>query len=140
VDLLGCYSKQTLWTKRVSRLPETTAGDHAAAVRRARAVVTTLSEASVAKLVDGYRDGAGVNELATRFGIHRATVAQHLHRSGVAIRRRGLDADQIDETIRLYQRGWSLARLGTRMGVNAETIRQALLARGVRLRAPWERG
>lgn len=122
------------------RLPESTVSDQSCAVRRQRVTVATLPATKVGELVHGYQAGASVNELATRFGIHRATVAQHLHRNGVAIRRRGLDNHQIDHAVRLYQQGLSLVRVGARLEVHAETVRQALRTRGVPMRAAWERG
>ena len=140
VDFLGRYSKRTSWTKRVARLPETTADDQPGAVHRQPVTVKTLPAAGVAALLDDYRAGASVNDLAAQFGIHRATVAQHLHRNGVPIRRRGLDDRQIDHAVHLYQQGLSLVRVGARLDVHAETIRQALRARGVPMRASWERG
>jgi DNA-binding transcriptional ArsR family regulator len=79
--------------------------------RRPRAKQLTAVE--VAALADGYRSGATVYELATKFSLHRNTVSQHLHRQGVAIRRQGLDDDQIDHAVQLYQSGQSLARIGT---------------------------
>jgi DNA-binding CsgD family transcriptional regulator len=139
VDLLGCYSKRTSWIKRVQQLPEPTFGDHASAVRRPRATVTTLRAAEVEALVRGYRSGASLNDLAARFGIHRTTVTQHLRRNGVTIRRRGLDDRQIQRAISLYRQGNSLALVGARLGVHAETVRQALRARGIQMRDSWER-
>jgi hypothetical protein len=56
-------------------------------------------------LVSDYRAGASVCDHAARFRIHRATVAQHLDRGGVAMRRRGLDEHRIDQAARLYQVG-----------------------------------
>jgi hypothetical protein len=55
------------------------------------------------------------------------------------VRRRGLDRQQIDHAVRLYQQGLSLVRVGDRLGVHAETIRQALRAQGIQMRAAWER-
>jgi hypothetical protein len=37
VDLLGCYSKRTLWMKRLQLLPDLTNGDRSNALRRRRA-------------------------------------------------------------------------------------------------------
>ena len=93
----------------------------------------------VTELVDEYRAGTNINELAARFGVHRTTVTQHLHRNGVRMRRRGLEDHEIDYAVDLYQQGLSLVRIGARLDVHAETVRQALLARGIRMRAPWER-
>jgi DNA-directed RNA polymerase specialized sigma24 family protein len=146
VDLLGCYSKRTSWTKREQPLPHPTDGDQQSALRRRRPAVVALSDADVEALVEAYRAGATVYELATRFKIHRTTVSQHLHRQGVTLRRVGLDDKQCQQAVRLYCDGNSLARIGARLGVGAGTVHQALRARGVEItrgveiRRPWDRG
>jgi DNA-binding transcriptional ArsR family regulator len=98
-----------------------------------------LSAEDVEALVDGYRAGATVYDLATRFGINRTTVSQHLRRSGVRMRRQGLEQDQVATAARLYEQGQSLSKVGACVGVDAGTVRQALITCGVRMRAPWER-
>jgi hypothetical protein len=130
VELLGCYSKRISWTKRVNRLRIRAHCDGSTAVRPRREVVT----ADVVSLVDGYRAGATVKELAVEFGIHRTTVTQHLRSNGVALRRRGLDDQQVEQAVHLYRQGWSLARVGARLHVDAHTVRVALRARGVPMR------
>ena len=90
-------------------------------------------------LIDSYKAGATVYDLARRFGIHRTTVSQHLRRSGVKMRRQGLAKDQVGTAARLYEQGQSLSKVGICLGVDAGTVRQALITRGVRMRAPWER-
>jgi DNA-directed RNA polymerase specialized sigma24 family protein len=51
--------------------------------------IPRLPDVQLDELVRGYQDGASVYDLATRFGVHRATVSLHLHRAGIATRRRG---------------------------------------------------
>ena len=87
VELLGCYSKRTSWTKCLRNLADLSLGDRSRAVRRLRRRVVTLSAAEIADLVDGYRSGTTVYELANRFKIHRTTVSQHLHRQHMPMRR-----------------------------------------------------
>ena len=82
----------------------------------------------------GYRAGQTVYELAARFGIHRVTVSTHLHRTGVTLRRQGLDDDGIQQAVGLYGQGWSVARIGTRLGVDGTTVWTALKAQGLRMR------
>jgi hypothetical protein len=96
--------------------------------------VTRLSPADVEALAEGYRGGATVYELATHFRIHRTTVAQHLHRQGVVMRRQGLTNDQVDHAVVLYAQGSSLARIGARFGVDPATAWSALRTRGVPMR------
>jgi DNA-binding CsgD family transcriptional regulator len=93
-----------------------------------------LTESDVDDLVAGYEAGATVYELAERFGIHRATVSEHLHRRGVGMRGAGLREEQVEVAVRLYEQGWSLARTGARLGCTGNTVRFALLRRGVRMR------
>lgn len=77
--------------------------------------------------------------LSERWRLHRTTVAVHLRRAGVELRRQGIPPDQLDQTVHLYGAGWSLQRLAERYDCDDETVRQALKRFGVRLRAPWER-
>ena len=98
--------------------------------RRAR----QLGDDQIQELIDGYRSGATVYELAAVFGIERRTVSAILHRHDVPMRRCGLSGDQVEDAVRLYDQGWSLARIGERMDVAADTVRQRLLERGVTMR------
>ena len=63
------------------------------------------------ELAAAYSTGSATNELAARFGIHRATVTAILHRLGVDLNQRGLTDVQVVEACRLYPEGWSPARL-----------------------------
>jgi hypothetical protein len=53
-------------------------------------------------LVFPYRVCANMLAVAKRWGLYRTTVAEHLPRAGVAVRRRCIPADKLDEAIRLY--------------------------------------
>lgn len=86
-----------------------------------------------------YQGGADMRELAVRWHVHRTTVAGHLRRAGVELRRQGLSDKQLGEAVRLYGEGWSLQRLAERYGCDAETVRASLRRSGVRMRKPWER-
>jgi DNA-binding transcriptional regulator LsrR (DeoR family) len=91
------------------------------------------------ELAAAYSAGNAANELAARFGIHRATVTAILHRLGVDLRQRGLIDEQVAEACLLYPEGWSLARLAERYGVDDMTVRRYLLLAGVVMRSPHER-
>jgi DNA-directed RNA polymerase specialized sigma24 family protein len=99
-----------------------------------RQVQHRLDLTEIDQLVQSYREGAGVKELATMFGISRQTVSDHLDRAAVERRRRGLTEKEILKAAVLYGEGWSLKRLGDRFGIDAETVRQALLKGGVQMR------
>ncbi|POM22789.1 Sigma-70, region 4 [Actinomadura rubteroloni] len=73
-------------------------------------------------------------ELGERFGIDRQTASKILQRAGVAIRRHGLSPEQVDEAVRLYEKGWSLARIGERFDVSDMTVQRRLKERGMQMR------
>jgi DNA-directed RNA polymerase specialized sigma24 family protein len=93
-------------------------------------VARQLRNDEIDQLIYGYQEGATVYELADRFRIHRLTVSRHLHRAGVAMRRRGLDEQEVEAAVQLHREGWSVAQLGNRFGVDKRTARSALRARG----------
>lgn len=84
-----------------------------------------LAADQIAALVEAYRSGKTVKELASEFGIHRTTVSSHLNEHGVPVRRGGLDQERAAEAVRLYDEGWSSGRLGERLGVSADTCSQS---------------
>jgi len=79
-----------------------------------------------------------MKELATRWNLHRTTVAAQLRQAGVRLRRQGVPDPLLDEAVRLYSDGWSCQRLADHYCCDAETVRQTLKRAGVHLRAPWE--
>jgi len=103
-------------------------------VRPGAAPQRRLSRTDRTELVRAYVGGAQVKELAATHGVHRVTVVEVAKRAGVPARRRGLNAEQVEEAARLYVHGWSLARLGERFKVDSTTAWRALRARGVAMR------
>lgn len=99
-----------------------------------------LAAEQIVELVRQYLAGSDMHELAAQWDLHRTTVAAHLRRAGVELRRQGLSDGQLVEGGQLYSQGWSLQRLADRYSCDAETIRQQLKAVGVIMRKPWERG
>jgi DNA-directed RNA polymerase specialized sigma24 family protein len=99
-----------------------------------------LEPDQVRELIAGYKAGHTVYELGRKFGVNRKTVGEILHRHRVPIRGR-LSGEQIDEAVRLYERGWSLARIGEKLRVTANTVRARLQERDVRMRDAqgWKR-
>jgi len=134
VELLGRYSNWTSWADHLQSLDQTLRPRPESRSRRPRGTARRLSECDVTDLVTRYRDGATVYELAERFSIHRTTVSGHLHRRGIKMRMLGLDDQQLDLAIRLYEQGWSVSRIGGHCGANGGTVWLALRRRGVRMR------
>lgn len=118
---------------RVSQRPETAPMEDSrgAVVRRIEHLQTFLTAAEVDRLVDDYLTGATVNELADRYGVHRATVSAHLTRRHVGRRRLGLGVDEAAEAVRLHLGGTSMRAIARTMGVDRKAIRVVLVQAGI---------
>jgi hypothetical protein len=101
--------------------------------------MTRLDASGTAELIESYRAGAKIQDLARQFAVHRTTVTSLLLRHGVELRAAGLSPDQVRDAARLYRGGWSLARLGQKFAVHDMTVRRYLLLAGVVMRSPHER-
>ena len=86
-------------------------------------------------VVDAYRQGKTMNEVARQFGLHRTTVRAMLDRAGVSVRPREMSPAQVGLATKLYGDGLSLKQVGERLGFNAQTIANRLVAAGVRMRS-----
>lgn len=115
-----------------NRLQNTSPTDHRGpVVRTVETVQTFLAAAEVDHLVSDYEAGAGVQELADKYGIHRATVFAHLRRREVPRRRPGLSDHEQAEAVRLSRDGMSMRAIGRQMGVDRKAVRVALVDAGV---------
>jgi DNA-binding CsgD family transcriptional regulator len=92
---------------------------------------TFLTPSEIDQLVADYEAGSAVQELASRYGIHRATVFAHLQRRQVPRRRPGLNDQEQAEAVRLSREGMSMRAIGRRMGVDRKAVRVALVDAGV---------
>jgi len=124
VELLGRYSnhdiasqlRQVLAGQKSDRPPARTTRS-----LRKKQIQHRLEPEEVDQLLECYRAGAKINELATEFAINRNTVMKHVERAG-APRRRGVIVERLDEARRLYEQGWSLAKIGQHYGVDPNTV------------------
>ena len=99
-----------------------------------------LTPSETQQLVTDYRASEDMKVLAKRYGVHRTTIANHLHENAVELRRQGITAVALPEVIQLYvAEGWPCQRLAEHFDCDAETVRQALKRAGVMMRKPWER-
>ncbi len=64
-----------------------------------------------------YRNGKTMREVAAYFRVHRATVAIHLRRRSVPVRRGKLTTEQVAEVGALHDQGVTLTEIGARFGV-----------------------
>lgn len=81
-----------------------------------------------------YEAGETTQQIGNRYGISKTRVANVLREQGVAIRRQGLNDEQVGEASMLYAAGRSLAWLGARYGVSHTTVAMALRRRGFQMR------
>ena len=95
---------------------------------------TLLRPEQVDDLVAQYREGATLVELASLFGVNRRTVATHLTRREVTIRRGRFDPSRIHEAADLYLSGLTLVEVGMKVGAGPQAVRQALASHGVVIR------
>lgn len=130
---MGRYSNPEDRVRDVTRLREISADRRPRRRQKRRQTQTRLPAASVSALLVAYRDGARIDELSERFGVHRNTVMKLLHKHGAESRRGKLDRN-IEEAAALYLSGWSLARVGHRFDVDPATVRNTLKRHGITTR------
>ena len=118
---------------RVCNRPQNTAprDQRGPVVRTVETVQTFLTASEVDHLVADYEAGAGTQELAEKYGIHRATVFAHLRRREVPRRHPGLSGHEQAEAVRLSRDGMSMRAIGRQMGVDRKAIRVALVDAGI---------
>ncbi|BEH02478.1 hypothetical protein brsh051_17590 [Brooklawnia propionicigenes] len=117
------------------RSSEPTVSDSRGRVVRSLGMVQTLLRTEqVDDLVAQYREGATLVELASVFGVNRRTVATHLTRREVTIRRGRFDPSRIHEAADLYLSGLTLVEVGAKVGAGPQAVRRALASHGVVIR------
>jgi len=129
VELVGVYSNHATTSGRFSELRKRIEeSPERAAVRRIRRqkAPRRFSGEEIAELVQGYRDGLTIYELAIQFGIHRQTVSSALEAEGMPRRRRPLSPAQIEKAAGLRENGWSLAQVGAELGGDPSTVCRTL--------------
>lgn len=100
---------------------------------------TRLSVPNRAALAEQYAKGVPVDELARRFGVHRATVHRLAAQAGVSSRRRGLDEPGRRDAARLYEQGMTLEEVAAELRVGDVTVRSAVVACGGTIRSRGRR-
>ena len=99
-------------------------------VREIGTAQTLLTPAQVDEMVERHKAGEGVVALAKAYGVHRATVTDHLNRRG-ARRHLGLTEDQLQRAGRLYQRGLTLDEIAAELDSSQRTVGRAVASLGV---------
>ena len=89
-----------------------------------------LSRGVVDKLAHLYEEGASMDALARRYGVHRTTIIAHLDRRGVARRRvaRKMTDALVARASRRYAEGLSVADVASEFGVHRKNARPGVPA------------
>ena len=117
-------------------------GDHAEGPQEEKGRLSNppqprLSPTDLDDLLEAYKAGATINQLAVEFGIHRTTVAGHLDRHGVP-RHSELtvwDDDILRDAAEMYATGLSLTDVAHQFGIDAQTVANRFRRAGVAVRA-----
>lgn len=100
---------------------------------------TRLSASNREELLVGYAEGVPVQELATRFNVHRATVREIARRAGHPSRAPEHSQQLRNEAARLYAAGFTLSQVAAQLGIGDEAVRSAVLANGGTIRPKGRR-
>ena len=100
---------------------------------------TRLSASNRVALLAGYAEGVPVQELATRFKIHRATVREIARRAGHPSRALEHSEQLRAEAARLYRGGLTLSQVADQLGIGDESVRSAVVAAGGTIRPKGRR-
>ncbi|WP_245725862.1 hypothetical protein [Propionibacterium cyclohexanicum] len=104
-------------------------------VRTIETVQTLLTACEIDRLVGDYLSGTRIDQLAGRYGVHRATVFAHLRRRNVPRRPVGLDEAEAADAVRLYRTGMSIRAVARQIGADRKCVRSALEADGSKTRS-----
>lgn len=92
------------------------------------------TEEQIRAIVEGYKEGMTLRELAIRHKLGRDTVSKLLKEAGVRLRKSGLTLEEIEEAKRLYSQGSSLAVVARRFEVDPKTVWSRLTEQGIKMR------
>lgn len=139
--MVGVLAQYWNWAQQMEKLREQVvqSGRRGQESRQIPRRMPQLTKEQVARLVAAREVGAEINQLATEFGVHRATVINHLHRAGVPGRKRQgrtLGPDQVRAAGELYASGVSLIEVGEQFDVDRRHLRKVLPENGFELRPP----
>lgn len=131
VELLTAYSRMSNPVTKFRDLLNLPPDQHRCDPRLPYRHQPRMKPEQVAEAAAAYAAGATLPELATRFGVHRKSLARVLKRAGVQFRYNLLTNEQVAEAGRLYAEGLSLMAVGDRLHVDGSTVRRAFVRAGI---------
>ncbi|RSM40180.1 hypothetical protein DMA12_27555 [Amycolatopsis balhimycina DSM 5908] len=93
-----------------------------------------LRPEEVDRLIEEFRTGASIRELAHTYRVYRTTIGQHLRARGIDTRPFTFLPEDVEDASQLYRDGWTLDQVALKYQVGNETIRARLVANGVTMR------
>jgi DNA-directed RNA polymerase specialized sigma24 family protein len=85
-------------------------------------------------LVEAYKAGTSIKDLADQFEIDRSTVLKKVQGMGIRRRHPALDPEQCEDVCRLYDGGLNSTEIGQMLDVSADTVLRALRRARIRIR------
>ncbi|MGW5316450.1 helix-turn-helix domain-containing protein [Nocardia thailandica] len=119
---------------KVDAAPTCRSGSAAPEAVQPRRLNRRLSAATVAEVVEGYREGSSTNQLCERFGLSKGGLLKILQEHGVQMRNQPMTEEEIDWAVRLYGDGRSLNAVARTLGKAKGSIWKALNARDIAMR------
>lgn len=96
---------------------------------------TFLTDTQIDRIVELYKGGMSMNQIAKEYRAHRRTIAAHLTRRSVSLRSpHSLPAANVPDAVRLYAQGVTLLDIGRKFGVSQHAARTAIAGAGVTIR------
>lgn len=98
-----------------------------------------FSDKEISEMIQRYRTGDNVYELAKAFGCHRSTISSVLRRNGVKVTT--VKSEKIFDPVKvaeLYKSGMKSKEIAEKYGVGEQTIRDSLKNQGIKMRKSWE--
>lgn len=89
-------------------------------------------------MLDLYRSGKPIKDIAADLHLSRHQVAQHLRQEGIKVRGVLWTDEEILEMKRRYEAGETLQEIADAFGATVPTVRQRIMAHGVRMRTTPE--
>lgn len=134
VEVLGSYSKLPDQGERLRTLLELVPGEPPEVKVRTPRRAKQLRDDEVDQLIELYKAGERVKDLAGQYNIHRDTVSRILNSRGVVRRERGVPSERLSEVIAAYRGGASLDKIAREHGVATNTAAAALRKAGESIR------
>jgi DNA invertase Pin-like site-specific DNA recombinase len=82
-------------------------------------------------LVEAYKAGTSIRDLADEFEIDRSTILKYFQGMDIPRRYPALDPEQCEEVCRLYEGGLNSTEIGEMFEVSADTVLRTLRRNGL---------